>query len=453
MAPRPDRKGITTSKGIKIIGIFIILILLTPLAHASLGGLLQWFSSVFGPAVKNFISGRVEAIKNIMSWSGAKKLGCKIAHFLSDHHFHYVRTIGFFWVWYSTLTGVISDLSQNLTTYILMNPDPLRSDILSTTKFFITLIYPLYILAMIYLAVYVIFISASPTKRSRAKAMLVKLVIGMLLIPSSPHLLALFLDFSTEFTRLTIAQGEDEINAAIYQFEGTMSACYYLALAMVYGPDFLGILGEKILHRLPIDLAKKYEIYDELKGKTWGIKREYIKGGKVKIMVCPGSWYDIKAWKTVPGAFRVALHHIHIAGEPGQVMPLMMLFTLLVAAIYGILAFRFIILTMLTLIFPLSIFFLSFDPTKKLGNTLLEQTLLWTLMQEFYAITLIAIGVGLILLPENMAADYVLTLRGPWEAFGYVLPGITFFALASCLTLAFAPVVLFMMFKKLLPPF
>jgi len=421
MAPRPDRKGITTSKGIKIIGIFIILILLTPLAYASLGGLFQWFLSVFGPAVKKFVLGRVEDIKKIVSWGSVRHVGAKIWHFASEEHFHLVRVIGFFWVWHATLRGVISDLSQNLTTYILMNPDPLRSDILSTTKFFITLIYPLYILAMIYLAVYIIFISASPTKRSRAKAMLVKLVIGMLLIPSSPHLLALFLDFSTEFTRHTIAQGEDEIDEAIHHFEKTMSYCYYLALAIVLGLDALGFLEEKmLLTKLP-----EKKIVTKIPGLT-----------KFSI-------HEIEK----------IFHHAKLSGEVGQVIPLVMLFTLLVVAIYGILAFRFIILTMLILIFPLSIFFLSFDPTKKLGNTLLEQTLLWTLMQEFYAITLIAIGVGLMLLPEDMAADYVLTLRGPWEAFGYVLPGITFFALASCLTLTFAPIVLFMMFKKLLPPF
>jgi hypothetical protein len=286
------------------------------------------------------------------------------------------------------VTVISSDISENLGEYIITNPSPLDPGVGSAMYFFVRLLIPTYILAIVFLGVYIQFLSTSPKSRSRAKAMMTKMVIGMLLVSVSPTLLEVCFNISGEATRSILDQGKAETTIAAETYGGVLRKTWDTAFAAVYGPKSVSLALEIT------EISKK------------------MKGFKLKV----------EASRTIP--------------------MLMTVFTLFIG-LYGLLAFRYFMVMFFTLLFPLTIFFLCFDPTKKLGGTLLEQTLLWTLLQEFYAITMVAVGIGMAILPESLAE----------QGFGFAgFVKIGFFEAAGCITMMMGPIILFMLLRKLLPP-
>lgn len=394
----------------KILTIFIILILLSSSVGAfGLGTIIEPVGRILG------------------SWKDAITNPHKLMHKfkgITAHHieekFEMERTLTYVKLFYFFTWSVTSDISENMNEYILINPDPLHEKVKYTIYSFIHLLIPFYVLALVSLGVYILFLSTSPKGRSRAKSMVSKLIIGMILVTISPHLLNFFFTLSTGLTENILIQGEKEVTEAVDTYTGVMWGSFWMTVGAIYGVN------------APMEVVNKIGIKKILHTKTLGhyfAKLIAQKGGKAIV------------GKLLAYSFKT-ITKMKLVAEPGRTIPMLMLSITLFIGVYGILAFRYLMVMFFTLLFPFTIFFLCFDPTKKLGGTLLEQLLLWTFVQEFYAIILVAIGTGMIMLPEDLL-DY---------GFGILPLTISFFDLAACFTLMLGPIILFMLLRKLLPP-
>lgn len=90
---------------------------------------------------------------------------------------------------------------DSLPQVIIINPPLYHSLIFNPLSFFIKILEPLYVLAILSLGFYLILASGSPQGRAKAKALLPKLIISMVLVTLSPYLLKLLLSASREFSQ------------------------------------------------------------------------------------------------------------------------------------------------------------------------------------------------------------------------------------------------------------
>ena len=104
--------------------------------------------------------------------------------------------------WPGCIFGVLIDIGNCvmmffislMTEFILMNPDinefkPFVNDIVS-------ILFPIYVIAIIITGIYIIFLSTSPTSRARAKSMLIRLIMGMAMVTTSLSIYELLLNLS-----------------------------------------------------------------------------------------------------------------------------------------------------------------------------------------------------------------------------------------------------------------
>jgi len=400
----------------KILAIFIILILLSSSVSASI---IDTIWGLITKPLKGVLKSWEHVLKNPKHF--IKHWGKHFAHEELEEKGERIRTFAYVFLLGLFTWTVTKDISENINRYILINPDPLHEGVKSTVYSFIHLLIPFYVLALVSLGVYILFLSTSPKGRSRAKSMVSKLIIGMILVTISPHLLNFFFTLSENVTKNILTQGEEEVTDAVGTYTGVMWKSWFLTVGAIYGVNALGdIVTETVTHATGFSISqiKKHHY-------SWGTRG--MKG-----------YWPVK----VLGTLDKILSKLKVEAEPGRTIPMLMLSITLFIGVYGILAFRYLMVMFFTLLFPFTIFFLCFDPTKKLGGTLLEQLLLWTFVQEFYAIILVAIGTGMIMLPEDLLG----------YGFGIWPLTISFFDLAACFTLMLGPIILFMLLRKLLPP-
>jgi hypothetical protein len=100
-------------------------------------------------------------------------------------------------------------LNENYAQLILLNPDPRSEAINGILTALLQLIMPFYVLAIILSAFYLLFVSGSPSGRGKAKKMVVRLMIGMMLVSQSPLIMTLFLDASSAVTGAIIKYDPD----------------------------------------------------------------------------------------------------------------------------------------------------------------------------------------------------------------------------------------------------
>ena len=104
--------------------------------------------------------------------------------------------------WPGCIFGVFIDIGNCvmmffislMTEFILMNPDinefkPFVNDIVS-------ILFPIYVIAIIITGIYIIFLSTSPESRARAKLMLIRLIMGMAMVTTSLSIYELLLNLS-----------------------------------------------------------------------------------------------------------------------------------------------------------------------------------------------------------------------------------------------------------------
>jgi len=83
---------------------------------------------------------------------------------------------------------------------ILENPDPGNPAVLNLTRFFVNVLLPLYVIAIIADGFYLLMVSTSIEGREKAKSLFVRLVMSMVVLSLSTHLITLLLSLSRELT-------------------------------------------------------------------------------------------------------------------------------------------------------------------------------------------------------------------------------------------------------------
>ncbi|ODS42924.1 MAG: hypothetical protein MSIBF_06595 [Candidatus Altiarchaeales archaeon IMC4] len=176
--------------------------------------------------------------------------------------------------------------------------------------FFVHVLQPIFVIAIIFVGVYIIFASASIKGRAKAKGVLTNLLLGMLLIGLSPFILK-----AMAFT-------------SHYMASAVLEPTINVHLEDVYATTLKGWLFV-----LKYDAAKQ-------------INPEYA---------------------LVYGFMAVIL-----ATGPMMVM-----------------AIRYIVVVFFSVIFPITLFLYFFKPTRGIGRTMLEQTILWNFISVIEALMLV----------------------------------------------------------------
>ena len=135
--------------------------------------------------------------------------------------------------------------------------------------------------------------------------------------------------------------------------------------------------------------------------------------------------------------------YMKIVPHPEQTFAYLMAEIAMIFALYGFLALRYVMLMVWVILFPLSLFLSSFELTRGLGRNMIEQTVFWTILQIFYAVTIDVIAVGFMILPTGF--DYF----GLGFHFGGGLFFISFFSLAAAVLLMLTPILVLMLSQRL----
>jgi len=90
---------------------------------------------------------------------------------------------------------------------LLLNPDPMNPDVFGITKYIVTIMEPLFVFAIIFSGIYLIFFSGSPGIRAKIKSLLPGIIIAMVLIAISPYIMSVIFSFSETLSDGIISQG------------------------------------------------------------------------------------------------------------------------------------------------------------------------------------------------------------------------------------------------------
>ncbi len=252
---------------------------------------------------------------------------------------------------YSSLTPKIKETGKltygDLEKYLLENPDLDNSEVSSLISYFITILEPLYVAAIIIIGLYLIFFSTSPLGRAKAKSSLLRLILSLILISITPTIIKLLFSLSNGITQSVLS----------------------------FAPS----------NAIELHLSSiSYSLY--------------------------------------------LIQNIGIADIPTTI-PFILFSLFLTIGAFLILILRYLLVILLTALFPLAIFFFSFKPTKKIGQILLSQLFFWIFLPVSFAVALVAIALG-----ENL--------------FHYVIAELWNFALAGTLALILSPVGMFYATKE-----
>jgi len=387
----------------KIVALLVIFLLLATNIAAA-----DWKSDYPPSTLKEKVSG---------FWGKFWKSGSA----LSSDTRHIAISVFFLMASFSMLQQATADLSSNITTYILQNPPVYSDGFRSMIGFFISLIQPFYILAIILTAFYIMFVSDSYTRRSRAKSMMGKLVVGLIITSFSLPILWTFFSLSESVTESILNQGM--VERAIDEYNHALWQSYLMMFYTV-------VRGHS-------KMVSKF--FEKLFSETaWS--KPGRSGGSVAYT---REW--VKTWQNF---FKV----VKVKGKVGRSIPFLMSFTMLLAGLYILISIRYLMAMIWALLFPLMIFFLSFDMTRRTGRTMMEQTILWTILQVFYAVIFTITGAALTIVPPRMYGSYVFAYHGVGEALLGNMMELSVFTIAAAMALYLGPVVLFNLFQRLFPP-
>ena len=237
-------------------------------------------------------------------------------HFRAEGHLIFIiGVLGWLWIHGMALAGV-------LVESILMNPNISDPGIGNILAIWVHLLQPVYVLAITMIGVYLLLMSGSPGGRTKAKGMLSKLIIGMIIIGMSKFWLKLMLDSSQ-----------------------------YLA--------------ETIL--------------------------------------------NLTSPATVSNAFKDMMFYLFNLfqalgiNEPDAALLLIIAIYMFAWSIFAILGLRYLVVTLLVILFPLTVFFYSFGATKPVGRPLMEQTIIWIFLQVLEAAVIAIIAIAILTLPPSLS--------------------------------------------------
>ncbi len=109
--------------------------------------------------------------------------------------------------------GLMGRYKEILIPFMMSNPDISHTTVKTFLSFSLSLLEPLYVLAILFTSIYLLFLSNSPRGRMRAKATFVKLIIGLGIIMLTLPIIQLLVELSHSFASivLSILQPNPEI--------------------------------------------------------------------------------------------------------------------------------------------------------------------------------------------------------------------------------------------------
>jgi len=425
----------------KIFSLLAIALLLTPFlpipsAHATL---IETAKKQFNPFNKD--------------WSD-------IRHYLGDENFEHARLILYLLVLGIYTWNITSDILLNLNTYILMNPSPIEPSVLNVMNFFIFNLQVVFILAIAATALYIVFSSPAPKKRAKAKSMLGRLVMGMLLVSISPYIMKLFFDLSSGMTGTILNQADSSVAAT--EYTDIIWKLYFPQVLIIVLPMAGHSLEYNAHHVIKHELPNMQPEYfgnlqtgtaneqrdlvvEELLGQ--GAPEAIIADDADQIMNDQRAFISSNTKKMIQskvwGTIEYGMRYMKIAPHPEQTFAYLMAEIAMIFALYGFLALRYIMLMIWVILFPLSLFLSSFELTRGLGRNMIEQTVFWTILQIFYAVSIDVIAVGFSILPKGY--DYF----GVGLNYTGGMFFISFFSLAAAILLMLTPILVLMLSQRL----
>jgi len=326
--------------------------------------------------------------------------GKEIWEFATEDNAEFARIIAYMYLMRAFVQGVVDDIKTNIATYLTTNPKTLESDFWNASEFFRNNVLILYVFAVAATALYMIYASNTPKDRAQAKYMLGKLVLGFLIVAISPYILHVFFSMSAATTDVIIS--ETDVNSSLAPFEKLLMTSVSASELIVY----------------PQMAVEWFGIHKGLHGKLHHM--------------------DIK------GPLLQSLNKFKMAPKPDFTFPFLMIQMFFVFLLYGLLGLRYIMVMTWALLFPVTIFLSTFEPTKGLGKNLLEQTVFWTILQVFYALSLAVMGAGMQMLPSGFDY-YKLGL-----SLFFVDLTLSFFSIGACIVLLLTPIFVLSMVQRLM---
>jgi hypothetical protein len=111
-----------------------------------------------------------------------------------------------------TGSGLLA-MYENLEGMVLMNPPIAYKMIYQTIRYFIMILEPIYVTAFLFVCVYLIFMSGSPTGRTKAKSLLPMLIASIVVISLSYQILMVLFTASNELCTGVIDAGNVKMGA------------------------------------------------------------------------------------------------------------------------------------------------------------------------------------------------------------------------------------------------
>jgi hypothetical protein len=387
-------------------------------------------------------------------------------NYLAYEHLEHLKLIMYLMLLGIYTWNITTDLLLNLESYVLLNPSPLDPSVHNVMKFFIFNLQVAFILAIAATALYIVFASGTPKKRANAKSMIGRLVVGMLLVSVSPYIMNLFLDFTSGMTATILNQADSKVAATVYT--DLLWQTYWPSVVIIMMP-MIGHSIEGWTHHAVTDVIRnnyrvastadsrrdeiiegllsqgfpEAEMADEA-GRMMSEQDKIIRQADVSMSSEEKKAAKNMAKGTKWGNFEFFLDNAKVAPRPEQTFAFLMAEMALVFGIYGFLALRYIMLMVWTVLFPVSLFLSSFELTRGIGRNMIEQTIFWSILQIFYAITIDVIAVGFVILPKGF--DYFgLGLQFA----GINIFFISFFSIAAAILLMLTPILVLMLSQRL----
>ncbi|MFZ2456349.1 MAG: hypothetical protein WAX07_07725 [Candidatus Altiarchaeia archaeon] len=161
-------------------------------------------------------------------------------------------------VW-TKISNVKYEIYDNLPYFLLNDPQPGSPEINNISRYFISILEPLYVMAILITGIYLLFFSGTPQGRVRAKAMLISLIMGMVVISVSTYLIQLLFDTSNSLTKNILGQGPLDVG---FTYRKAVDYLNYRAIDFMWTNVLLGmpfmLLSLLITTGIFIMLAARY---------------------------------------------------------------------------------------------------------------------------------------------------------------------------------------------------
>jgi hypothetical protein len=140
-------------------------------------------------------------------------------------------------VW-TKISNIKYEIYNNLPYFLLNDPQPGDPMITGISRYFISILEPLYVMAILLTGIYLLFFSGTPQGRVRAKAMLISLIVGMVVISVSTYLIQLLFNTSNTLTKNILGQGPLDIG---FTYRRAVDYLNYRAIDFMWTNIVLGM--------------------------------------------------------------------------------------------------------------------------------------------------------------------------------------------------------------------